>query len=129
MEQFIGGHDRDHYHGDILYTPVIEPKYFTVQLENIFTNVPNTSPIITWEKTIIDSGTTVLLLPDPTYKDIIAQLSASCHTHMATHLLCGKKNLINSDPRYYMGFNDDELHERFPTIRFGINTHGRNGSH
>lgn len=113
---YLGGMDETHYDGDIKYTPIIEDAWYVVEMPSISVgnNVINTLPATL---TIVDSGTTLLILEESVAEALMNQLSEACSGTTGPTILCGETNIFNIQEGQCLYFNGNEL-EALPKIGF-----------
>jgi len=113
---YLGGKDSAHYDGDIKYTPIIEEAWYVVNMpsvsvgSNVIQTVPHTP-------TIVDSGTTLLILESTVANNVLNALYGECTGTTGPTILCGETNIFNVPSGQCLLFNANEL-ESLPKIGF-----------
>jgi len=113
---FLGGADSNHYDGDIKYTPIVEEAWYVVDMPSISvgSNVIQTVP---GTPTIVDSGTTLLILEETVASSLMNELYDQCSGSAGPTILCGETNIFNVPSGQCLLFNGNEL-DSLPKIGF-----------
>lgn len=106
----------------IQYTPIVEEEYYNIQIESITVEgTKATYPDKESQLSIVDSGTTYMLLPDTVYEAVMGGFKKYCNSHSTVMSLCGSNGLLNLPEGYCGAITDSDLNEikaHYPPITF-----------
>eukprot|EP01095_Lingulamoeba_sp_RSL-Kostka_P003858 TRINITY_DN14977_c0_g1_i1.p1 TRINITY_DN14977_c0_g1~~TRINITY_DN14977_c0_g1_i1.p1 ORF type:complete len:422 (-),score=152.86 TRINITY_DN14977_c0_g1_i1:174-1439(-) len=108
-----------HHTGNFVYTPIVQEQFYTIYLDDmsVFGNSIGVSAD-TYNRfgTIVDSGTTLLILPNAAYSALEDTLKDSCGSNNLVGI-CGVSNFVNIFNGFCYQMTEQEVME-YPPIRF-----------
>jgi hypothetical protein len=113
----IGGTDPSYYSGNFIYTPIISLNYYVVNLQRMAINSQFITVGSVQYDTIIDSGTSGIVVPKSIYSQIMSAMLASCSSGGITQL-CGTTNIFNTPSTSCLLFDSLQELNSLPVIIF-----------